>query len=116
MFSGPVYRYLDFPLEVIDMAGNMDQYIQLFRESHVEDQRTLFGVHVVIFALVNIIWVILNALFVPSRYRWLMFYPVIGWGTLVFIHWWFYVRNASKLCRLREERAISKMARKAPVD
>ncbi len=98
------------------MAGNMDEYIRLFRDSHVEDQQTLFNIHLIIFALVNIKWVILNILFIPSKYRWLMFYPIIGWGALVFVHWWFYVRNAGRLCRLREERAISRMARKAPVD
>jgi hypothetical protein len=101
---------------VISTAGNMDQYIKLFRESHVEDQQTLFGLHILIYALVNAVWVMLNMLFVPSRYRWLMFYPIIGWGALIFVHWWFYIRNADKLCKLREERAISKLVRSAPID
>jgi len=29
----------------------------------------------------------------------------------VFVHWWFYVRNADKLCRLKEERVASRMVR-----
>ncbi len=98
------------------MAGSLDQYIKLFRESHVEDQQTLFGIHVLMYALVNALWVMLNVLFVPYRYRWLVFYPIIGWGALVFVHWWFYVRNADKLCRLREERAISRMVKGAPAE
>jgi len=98
------------------MAGNMDQYLKMFREAHVEDQQTLLGIHILIYALVNAIWVMLNAILVPSRYRALMFYPILGWGALIFVHWWFYVRNADRLCRLREERAISKVARNAPVE
>ena len=98
------------------MAGSLDQYMNLFREAHVEDQRTLLGIHIVIYAVVNAIWVILNSLFVESKYRWLMLYPILGWGTLVFVHWWFYVRNADKLCRLREERAVSKMVRGLPIE
>jgi hypothetical protein len=93
------------------MAGNLEQYKRLFRESHVEDQQALLGIHVLIFAVVNAFWVLLNMMFVPSRYRWLMFYPIIGWGALIFVHWWFYVRNAARLCKLKEERVAAKMVR-----
>ncbi len=93
------------------MAGNMDQYKRLFRESHVEDQQVLFGLHVLIYIVVNALWVLLNMLLIPLRYRWLMFYPIVGWGTLLFVHWWFYVRNAEKLCKLKEERVASRMVR-----
>ncbi len=98
------------------MAGNMDQYKRLFREAHVEDQQALFGIHVLIYIVVNAIWVMLNMLLVPLRYRWLMFYPLIGWGALIFVHWWFYVRNADKLCKLREERVASKLVRGTTTD
>ncbi len=93
------------------MAGNIEQYKRLFRESHVEDQQVLFGLHVLIYIVVNALWVLLNMLLIPLRYRWLMFYPIIGWGTLLFVHWWFYVRNAEKLCKLKEERVASRMVR-----
>ncbi len=98
------------------MAGNMEQYKRLFRESHVEDQQVLFGIHVLIYIVVNAIWAILNMLFVPFRYRWLMFYPIIGWGTLVFVHWWFYVRNADKLCKLKEERVAARIVRGVAIE
>lgn len=94
-----------------EVAGNMEQYKRLFRESHVEDQQVLFGIHVLIYIVVNALWVMLNMLFVPLRYRWLMFYPIVGWGTLVFVHWWFYVRNAEKLCKLKEEQVASRIVR-----
>jgi hypothetical protein len=98
------------------MAESLEEYINLFRESHVEDQQKLLGIHIVIYAVVNAIWVMLNALFVESRYRWLVLYPIIGWGALIFVHYWFYVRNADKLCRIREERAVTKMARGLPIE
>lgn len=88
------------------MTGNIEQYKRLFRESLVSEQQTLLGVHVLIYAMVNALWIILNAFLVPSKYRWLMFYPIIGWGALIFVHWWFYVRNAGRLCKLREEKAL----------
>ncbi|MGA9098991.1 MAG: 2TM domain-containing protein [Methanotrichaceae archaeon] len=74
----------------------------MFRQSHTEDQQALLAIHMLIYAVVNTIWVILNLSFVPRRYRWLMLYPIIGWGGLIFVHWWFYVRNASMLCRMKE--------------
>jgi hypothetical protein len=88
------------------MAGNLEQYKRLFRESYVEDRQALLNVHVLIYAIVNAIWIILNMRFVPSKYRWLTVYPILGWGALIFVHWWFYVRNADRLCMLREKMAI----------
>ena len=96
------------------MAESLEQYRRMFREAHVEDQHALFGIHVLIYVLANAVWIMLNMIFVPSRYRWLMFYPIIGWGSLVFVHWWFDVRNANKLCRLREEKAVARMIKPAP--
>jgi hypothetical protein len=93
------------------MAGSLDDYKSIFRDIHVEAEETLFGIHILIYIVVNSLWVMLNMLFVPSRYRWIMFYPLIGWGTLIFVHWWFYVKNASKLCMLREERAESRIGK-----
>ena len=93
------------------MAGNLEEYKRLFRESHVEDQEQLFGIHVVIYSVVNMFWVMLNMTLVPPRYRWLMFYPIIGWGLLIFVHWWFYVRNAYGLCRIREQKIAARMSR-----
>jgi hypothetical protein len=94
------------------MAGNLEQYKRLFRESYVEDRHALLNVHVLVYAIVNAVWVILNKLFIPPKYRWLTIYPIIGWGVLIFVHWWFYVRNADRLCRLRERRAIKMMRAK----
>ena len=86
------------------MPREFENYKRFFRDAHVEAEENLLGIHVVIYLAVNSLWVILNMLFVPSRYRWIVFYPIIGWGAMLFAHWWFYVRNASMLCRMKEAR------------
>lgn len=94
------------------MSTNFDEYKRTFRDMHVEAEETLWGIHMLIYVVANSLWVMLNLLFVPSRYRWIVIYPLIGWGSLIFVHWWFYVRNAERLCMLREERTESKVATK----
>jgi hypothetical protein len=94
------------------MASNLEEYKRMFRDLHVEAEETLWGIHVLIYVIVNSLWVMLNMLFVPSKYRWIVLYPLIGWGALVFVHWWFYVKNASKLCMQKEERIEGKVATK----
>jgi hypothetical protein len=39
---------------------------------------------------------------------WTMNYSPVGWGLLVIVHYWFYVRGAENLCKLREERVEAK--------
>lgn len=84
------------------MPREFEEYKRFFRNAHVEVEETLLGIHVLIYLAVNILWVILNLVFVPVRYRWIIFYPIIGWGAVLFAHWWFYVRSADKLCRMKE--------------
>lgn len=94
------------------MAESLEEYKSLFRDSHVEAEETLWGIHVLIYIVVNFLWVMLNMLFVPSRYRWIMLYPLVGWGTMVFVHWWFFVKNAKRLCVRKEEKTLERMATK----
>jgi hypothetical protein len=39
---------------------------------------------------------------------WAVYYSPFGWGLLVIVHFWFYVRGAENLCMLREEAVESK--------
>jgi len=93
------------------MAGNtsesLEKYRTILRKSQIKDQNALLGLHALAYVVVNTIWILLVVNLVPSRYRWIAFYPVVGWGLLVFVHWWFYVRNVDKLCKFREERALA---------
>ena len=93
------------------MAGNasesLEKYRTILRKSQIKDQNALLGLHALAYVIVNAVWILLNVNFVHPRYRWIAFYPVVGWGLLVFVHWWFYVRNVDKLCKIREERALA---------
>jgi hypothetical protein len=92
------------------MAGTLDDYKRLFREATVSDQMKLFQIHIVIYLVVNIIWLALNILgTIKIDPSWAMYYSPVGWGLLIIVHYWFYVRGAENLCRLREETVESKM-------
>jgi hypothetical protein len=92
------------------MAGTLNEYKRLFREATVSDQMKLFKLHVVIYLVVNIIWLALNMMCtIKIEPSWAIYYSPIGWGLLVIVHYWFYVRGAEKLCMLREEEIESKM-------
>ena len=86
------------------MAGTIEEYKRLFREATVSDQMKLFQLHIAIYLVVNIIWLVLNMIGkVSISPAWAMYYSPVGWGLLVIVHYWFYVRGAEKLCMLREE-------------
>jgi hypothetical protein len=92
------------------VAGTLDEYKRLFREATVSDQMKLFKLHIAIYLVVNIIWLALNMMgTVKIEPSWAIYFSPIGWGLLVIVHYWFYVRGAEKLCMLREEVIESKM-------
>ncbi|MDD4163024.1 MAG: 2TM domain-containing protein [Methanothrix sp.] len=92
------------------MPGTLDDYKRLFREATVSDQMKLFQLHIVIYLAVNIIWLALNMMgTIKIDPSWAMYYSPVGWGLLIIVHYWFYVRGAENLCRLREETVESKM-------
>jgi hypothetical protein len=92
------------------MAGPLDEYKRLFREATVSDQMKLFQLHIVIYLVVNIIWLALNVMgAIKIEPSWAIYYSPVGWGILIIVHYWFYVRGAENLCRLREEQVESKI-------
>ena len=92
------------------MAGAIEEYKRLFREATVSDQMKLFQLHIVIYLVVNIIWIALNMMGnIKIEPSWAVYYSPIGWGILVVVHYWFYVRGAEKLCMLREDAVESRM-------
>ncbi len=92
------------------MTGTIDEYKRLFRAATVSDQMKLFQLHIVIYLVVNIIWLALNMMgTVKIDPLWAVYYPLVGWGLLVIVHYWFYVRGAENLCRLREQMVEAKI-------
>jgi hypothetical protein len=92
------------------MAGTIDEYKRLFREATVADQMKLFRLHIAIYLVVNIIWLALNMMdTIKIEPTWAVYYSPVGWGLLVIVHYWFYVRGAENLCLLREQMVESKI-------
>ena len=92
------------------MAGTLDEYKRLFREATVSDQMKLLKLHIVIYLVVNIIWLALNMMgTIKIDPSWAIYYSPVGWGILIIVHYWFYVRGAENLCKLREEMIESKI-------
>jgi hypothetical protein len=92
------------------MAGTLDEYKRLFREATVSDQMKLLQLHIVIYLVVNIIWLALNMMgTIKIDPSWAMYYSPVGWGILIVVHYWFYVKGAENLCKLREEMVESKI-------
>jgi hypothetical protein len=92
------------------MAGAIDEYKRLFREATVADQMKLFQLHIAIYLVVNIIWLALNMMdTIKIEPTWAVYYSPVGWGLLVIVHYWFYVRGAENLCLLREQMVESKI-------
>ena len=93
------------------MAENYNEYKRVLREATISDQMKLFQLHLVIYVLVNAIWLALNAMNVINiNPAWATYYSPVGWGLLIIVHYVVYVRGAENLCRLREERVEAKMA------
>ena len=92
------------------MAGAIDEYKRLIREATVTDQMKLFKIHIVIYLIVNIFWLALyfmgSIVITPA---WAIYYSPVGWGILVIVHYWFYVRGAENLCKMREEKVEAMM-------
>jgi 2TM domain len=83
------------------MTVTLEDYRRLFIEAHVEDQKNLFQLHVIIYIVVNIIWLALNYMgSIKVEPMLAMWYSPFGWGLLIVAHWWSYVRNAENLCKL----------------
>ena len=92
------------------IAGTLDEYKRLFREATVADQMRLFKLHIAIYLVVNIIWLALNATgSIKIEPIWAVYYYPVGWGLLVIVHYWFFVRGAENLCRMREEMVEAKI-------
>ena len=92
------------------MAGTLDEYKRLFREATVSDQMKLLQLHIVIYLVVNIIWLALNMMgSIKIDPSWAIYFSPVGWGILIIVHYWFYVKGAENLCKLREEMVESKI-------
>lgn len=82
---------------------SLEEYKRAYREVVTEEERRGFAVHLVAYALVNAMLIAINSLYSP-RAVW-FFYPLIGWGIGVSMHYLFAVRWAERELKDREAKA-----------
>ena len=82
---------------------SLEEYKKAYREIRKEEERKGFLIHLVIYALVNAMLVVINLLYSPNAI-W-FFYPLLGWGIGLFIHYLFGVHWIEKGLEEKEAKA-----------
>jgi hypothetical protein len=81
----------------------LDDYKKAYREIRVEGEKRGFLTHLVVYVLVNVMLILINLLYSPE-YIW-FFYPLIGWGIGITIHYLSAVRWIEKILKEEEAKA-----------
>ena len=81
----------------------LEDYKRAYREIEKEDVRRGFITHLVIYILVNVMLIAINLIYVP-QVLW-FFYPLIGWGIGVAMHYLFGVQWLEKTLIEKEAKA-----------
>ena len=82
---------------------SLDKYKEAYREIRKEEEKTGFLVHLVVYLLVNAMLIAINFLYSPEDV-W-FFYPLIGWGIGLSMHYLFGVKWIEKTLKEREAKA-----------
>lgn len=72
----------------------LEDYKRAYREMEKEEARNGFIVHLVVYILVNVMLIVINLMYTPEA-LW-FFFPLIGWGIGVSMHYLFGVRLIEK--------------------
>ncbi len=78
---------------------SLERYKQAYREMRMEEEKRVFLIHLVDYAFVNAALITLNLLYVPEVI-W-FFWPLLGWGIGIAIHYLVAVRWLEKGLRRR---------------
>ncbi len=82
---------------------SLDEYKKAYREMEVEEGKKGFSVHLVAYVLVNAMLIAINLIYSPEAI-W-FFYPLIGWGIGISMHYLFGVRWVEKELKEKEAKA-----------
>ncbi|MEO0151145.1 MAG: 2TM domain-containing protein [candidate division WOR-3 bacterium] len=82
---------------------SLEKYKKAYREVVIEEERRAFLVHLVIYVLVNAMLIAINFIYSPEVI-W-FFYPLIGWGIGLSMHYLFGVHWINKELERREAKA-----------
>ena len=81
----------------------LEDYKRAYREVETEEARRGFIAHLIVYILVNVMLIVINLIYVP-KVIW-FFYPLIGWGIGVAMHYFFGVRWLEKALIEEEAKA-----------
>nr|QNO47749.1 hypothetical protein FMEMAFBA_00007 [Methanosarcinales archaeon ANME-2c ERB4] len=79
---------------------SLEEYKKAYREIVSEEEKRDFSVHLVVYVLVNAMLIAIN--FIDSPEDIWFFYPLIGWGIGISLHYLFGVRWIQKELKERE--------------
>jgi hypothetical protein len=82
---------------------SLEEYKKAYREIVSEDEKKGFSVHLVVYVLVNAMLIAINFIYSPETI-W-FFYPLLGWGIGISMHYLFGVRWIEKELTEREAKA-----------
>ena len=81
----------------------LEEYKKAYREMVSEEEKIGFSVHLVVYVLVNAMLIAINLLYSPEAI-W-FFYPLLGWGIGISMHYLFGIRWLEKKLKEREAMA-----------
>ncbi len=82
---------------------SLEEYKKAYREIRKEEEKIGFLVHLVVYVLVNVMLIAINFIYSPEDI-W-FFYPLIGWGIGISMHYLFGVRWLEKKLEEKEAKA-----------
>jgi len=83
--------------------NSLEEYKKAYGEIVSEEEKIGFLVHLVVYVLVNAMLIAINFIYSPEAI-W-FFYPLIGWGIGISMHYLFGVRWIQKELKGREAKA-----------
>jgi len=82
---------------------SLEEYKKAYREIVTEEEKRGFSVHLIVYVLVNAMLIVIDLIYAPEDF-W-FFYPLIGWGIGISMHYLFGVRWIEKGLKEREAKA-----------
>ena len=82
---------------------SLEEYKKAYREVVSEEEKRVFLIHLVVYVLVNAMLIAINFIYSPEAI-W-FFYPLIGWGIGISIHYLSGVRWIQKELEEKEAKA-----------
>jgi len=82
---------------------SLEKYQKGYREIRIEEEKRGFLIHLVVYVLVNIMLMVINFLYTPGFF-W-FFYPLLGWGIGIAVHYLFSVLWMEKILEEKEAKA-----------